>query len=127
MSHDARWLLAPLHHRDLRVRPTQSDHERAHDDRPVHDVQVTDTIHHGLAERNLLPAEHFVDSGYTKARVLVSAHRDYDIETVGPVQATAAWQAKADDGFAQAKKDSRVSSQPSRSFPQWTSDSSSSG
>ncbi|WP_331762123.1 IS1182 family transposase [Streptomyces anulatus] len=68
---------------------------------PVHDVQVTDTIHEGLAERDLLPAEHFVDSGYTEARVLVSAQRDYGIEIVGPVQGSAAWQAKGDDGFMQ--------------------------
>ncbi|MEU7429058.1 IS1182 family transposase [Streptomyces sp. NPDC040750] len=68
---------------------------------PVHDVQVTDTIHEGLAEQNLLPAEHFVDSGYTEARVLVSARCDYGIEIVGPVQGTAAWQAKDGDGFTQ--------------------------
>ncbi len=43
---------------------------------PVHDAQVTDTIHKGLAERDLLPAEHFVDAGYAEARVLVSAQRD---------------------------------------------------
>lgn len=58
-------------------------------------------IHEGLAEQNLLPAEHFVDSGYTEARVLVSAQRDYGIEIVGPVQGTAAWQAKDGDGFTQ--------------------------
>ncbi|MFJ3235735.1 transposase [Streptomyces sp. NPDC086787] len=68
---------------------------------PVHDVQVTDTIHRGLAGRDLLPAEHFVDSGYTEARVLVSAQRDYGIEIVGPVQGSAAWQAKGEDGFTQ--------------------------
>ncbi|MFJ6687122.1 transposase [Streptomyces werraensis] len=68
---------------------------------PIHDVQVTDTIHEGLAEQNLLPAEHFVDSGYTEARVLVSARRDYGIDIVGPVQGTAAWQAKDGDGFTQ--------------------------
>ncbi|MCX4482387.1 IS1182 family transposase [Streptomyces anulatus] len=68
---------------------------------PVHDVQVTDIIHGGLAEQNLLPTEHFVDSGYTEARVLVSAQRDYGIEIVGPVQGTAAWQAKDGDGFTQ--------------------------
>ncbi|MEW9513681.1 IS1182 family transposase [Streptomyces bacillaris] len=68
---------------------------------PVHDVQVTETIHEGLAARNLLPAEHFVDSGYTEARVLVSAQRDYGIEIVGPVQGSAAWQAKGEDGVTQ--------------------------
>ncbi|MFJ3608507.1 IS1182 family transposase [Streptomyces anulatus] len=68
---------------------------------PVHDVQVTDTVHEGLAEQNLLPTEHFVDSGYTEARVLVSAQRDYGIEIVGPVQGTAAWQAKDGEGFTQ--------------------------
>ncbi|MGW6705484.1 IS1182 family transposase [Streptomyces sp. NPDC054956] len=68
---------------------------------PVHDVQVTDTIHEGLAERDLLPAEHLVDSGYTEARVLVSAQRDYGIEIVGPVQGSAAWQAKDEGGFTQ--------------------------
>ncbi|MEV2256913.1 IS1182 family transposase [Streptomyces sp. NPDC050147] len=70
---------------------------------PVHDVQVTGTIHAGLAKQSLLPAEHFVDSGYTEARVLVSARRDYGIDIVGPVQGTAAWQAKDGDGFTQER------------------------
>ncbi|MGW1958364.1 hypothetical protein ACWCPI_37400 [Streptomyces sp. NPDC001920] len=61
---------------------------------PVHDVQVTDTIHEALAEQGLLPAEHFVDSGYTEVRLLVSARPDFDVELVGPVQNTAAWQGK---------------------------------
>ncbi len=49
---------------------------------PVHDAQVTDTIHKGLAERDLLPAEHFVDAGYAEP---VSSSPPNAIKTVSYV------------------------------------------
>ena len=60
-------------------------------------------IHAKLAARELLPAEHLVDKGYTSADVLVSAKADYGVQIVGPVAADPSWQARAATGFAKAQ------------------------
>ncbi|MGH3749671.1 MAG: IS1182 family transposase, partial [Micromonosporaceae bacterium] len=63
------------------------------------DVEVTQSIHTGLAERGLLPGTHLVDTGYTSAGLLVSARRDHGIELLGPVGRPTSPQAKANAGF----------------------------
>ena len=60
-------------------------------------------IHEKLAARELLPAEHLVDKGYTSAEVLVAAQEDYGIKLVGPVAADPSWQARAATGFAKGQ------------------------
>lgn len=60
-------------------------------------------IHEKRAARDLLPAEHLVDKGYTSADVLVAAQADYGVQIVGPVAADSSWQARAKTGFAKAQ------------------------
>lgn len=57
-------------------------------------------IHEKLAARELLPAEHLVDKGYTSAAVLVAAQEDYGVQIVGPVAADPSWQARLSPAFA---------------------------
>lgn len=63
------------------------------------DVRVTETIHSALAEKELLPSEHFVDMNYTEAQNLVSSRAEHDIDLVGPVQLDSSWQARAQQGY----------------------------
>lgn len=63
------------------------------------DVEVTPDIHAALARKELLPGEHFVDTGYVKAEYIVSSRTDYQIDLVGPVPPDSSWQAQAGQGF----------------------------
>jgi len=62
------------------------------------DYEMTPTIQAQLAKRDLLPAEHFVDTGYMSADNLVAGHKQ-GVDLVGPVQEDPSWQAKAGLGF----------------------------
>ena len=42
------------------------------------------TVHHDLAQRDLLPGTHLLDSGYVDADLLVTAHTQHQIDVVGP-------------------------------------------
>jgi hypothetical protein len=53
-------------------------------DASVPDSVMTEPIHHDLAERDLLPDEHYVDSGYPSADLLVSSLTDYGVRLVTP-------------------------------------------
>lgn len=66
----------------------------------TYDGAVMETIHDALEEKELLPEEHVVDSGYLDAEVLVSSHQTHAITLIGPVAADNSWQAKAEQGFA---------------------------
>lgn len=68
----------------------------------VPDDQVLEGVHQALAERDLLPAVHLVDAGYTDAEGLVSSQRAYGVTLLGPVAADPSWQAKAGEGFDKA-------------------------
>ncbi len=46
----------------------------------------TAEIHEQLAAKGLLPAEHFVDSGYVDAELLAKSRRDYGLSLEGPVR-----------------------------------------
>ncbi len=80
--------------------------------RVITDVQTTPAttpddgmvpvVHAALAARDLLPAEHLVDKGYTDAATLLESQRDRGVRLVGPVAADPSWQARAGAGFAQA-------------------------
>ena len=56
-----------------------------------------------LAARELLPAEHYVDSGYIDAQALVESKREHQITLVGPVQADGSWQARTPNGITSAQ------------------------
>lgn len=64
------------------------------------DVEVTDIIHAALAEKGFLPSEHFVDTAYIDAELLVTSSVDHGIDLYGPVRSDSSWQAKAGQGFA---------------------------
>jgi transposase len=53
------------------------------------DMTSTAEIHQSLAAKGLLPAEHFVDSGYVDAQLLTSSRRDYGLSLEGPVRGIA--------------------------------------
>jgi transposase len=63
------------------------------------DDNMVAVIHKSLESRDLLPAEHLVDKGYTDSRVLVDSRNDYDITITGPVADDPSWQARSEDGF----------------------------
>ncbi len=71
-------------------------------DASVPDVAMTEAIHAELARRGVLPAEHYVDSGYPSADLLVSSRADYGIRLVTPMLADTSPQARAGGGYGRA-------------------------
>lgn len=63
------------------------------------DVELTTVIHQHLAEKALLPAEHFVDTAYVSAPHLVAGQTTFHLELVGPTPPVPGWQAQAHQGF----------------------------
>jgi transposase len=59
---------------------------------PLPDGTMTPPIEQALFERELLPAEHFVDAGYTEADWLVGSQRQRGLTVVGPVRTNGSWQ-----------------------------------
>ncbi|WP_078661716.1 IS1182 family transposase [Streptomyces sp. NRRL B-24484] len=56
-------------------------------DATVADTEATETVHDGLAARELLPGEHAVDAGYVTAGHIVTARDEHRIDLLGPVGA----------------------------------------
>jgi transposase len=56
-------------------------------------------VHAGLAQRELLPHEHLVDTRYISAAGILAAERDHGVRMVGPVSADTSWQGRAGEGF----------------------------
>ncbi len=71
-------------------------------DATVPDNQMTEPIHARLAGRALLPAEHYVDSGYPSAELLASSLAGFGITLVTPLLADNSPQARAGAGFDRA-------------------------
>jgi len=71
-------------------------------DATVADAAMTEPIHLALAARDLLPAEHYLDSGYPSAELVVSSRRDFGIALVTPVLEDTSPQARAGAGFDRA-------------------------
>jgi transposase len=67
---------------------------------PVADGALTAAIHAALEGKQLLPAEHLVDTGYLDAELLATIPRDYGVDLVGPTRPDVKWQARAGQGFA---------------------------
>jgi transposase len=65
------------------------------------DHSMTDVIHTHLAKRELLPGEHFVDTGYVTSDHLVTSNERH-IDMVGPVREDSSWQTRAAAGFGVA-------------------------
>jgi transposase len=63
------------------------------------DMTSTAGIHERLAAKELLPDEHFVDSAYIDAALLVDSRRDHDVSLEGPVRSVSSWQSRAGQGY----------------------------
>lgn len=67
-------------------------------DASVPDVAMTAAIHERLGRRNLLPAQHLLDSGYPSADLLV-ASAALGVDLVSPMLADESWQAREQGGY----------------------------
>src|ERR687890_2287484 len=65
------------------------------------DMASTAEIHDRLAVKGLLPAEHFVDSAYVDAALLVGSQRDHGISLEGPVRAMPKRRTEAEQAYEQ--------------------------
>ena len=66
------------------------------------DAAMTDPIHATLAARDLLPAEHLVDSGYPSAALVVQSLHRWGVTLVSPLLADQSPQARAGAGYDRA-------------------------
>ncbi|MEM9944901.1 MAG: IS1182 family transposase [Cyanobacteria bacterium P01_D01_bin.36] len=73
-------------------------------DATIHEAQRTELIHQSLANKNLLPSEHFVDSAYVSAEHLVNAEQQ-QIELMGPARANLSWQSRRRAGIDETQFD----------------------
>jgi len=64
---------------------------------PVADQMVTSIIHTDLAEQDLLPSEHIVDTGYVTSDHLVSS-QEHQVDLLGPMREDHSWQTRAAAG-----------------------------
>lgn len=58
------------------------------------DGDIVGDLHEQLAERQILPAQHWMDMGYIDAEVLAESQRRYQVEIVGPVMPDLSWASK---------------------------------
>jgi transposase len=56
------------------------------------DFNSLQEVHQALEERDLIPAEHLVDTGYTSGPLLLDSRTDYGIELVAPLVEKHPWQ-----------------------------------
>ncbi len=68
-------------------------------DASVADQAMTEPIHRQLARRGLLPGEHYLDSGYPSAELLVGSLATFGIALITPVLQDTSAQARAGAGF----------------------------
>jgi hypothetical protein len=65
----------------------------------VPDVAMTEKVHQHLQQRGLLPREHYVDSGYASAELIVGGREVYGLTLVTPVLLDHSPQARAQNGY----------------------------
>ena len=65
------------------------------------DMASTADIHECLAAKDLLPGEHFVDSAYVDAALLVGSRRDHGVSLEGPVRGMARRRTEAEQAYEQ--------------------------
>lgn len=63
-------------------------------DATVTDAEMTEPIHRMLAARNLLPAEHCLDSGYPSAELIVGVKKRFGVVLITPVLLNSSPQAR---------------------------------
>ncbi|RGD59583.1 IS1182 family transposase [Kitasatospora xanthocidica] len=69
---------------------------------PGSDYDAVPLVHQALAERELLPDEHLVDTGYVSAGNLAGARCDHGVELIGPTMPDNGWQTEEGAGFTVA-------------------------
>lgn len=62
------------------------------------DHSMTEIVHTHLAERDLLPGEHIVDTGYVTSDHLAKSQERH-LELLGPIREDNSWQTRAAEGF----------------------------
>jgi transposase len=70
---------------------------------PTPDDHMLRRVQASLEPRDLRPAEHLVDKGYTDSQVLVESQRTYGVTLIGPVADDPSWQARTGTGFDKAQ------------------------
>jgi transposase len=65
----------------------------------VPDSEMTAPIHEALADKQVLPGDHFVDAGYVDADLLLTSQLEHQIRLVGPVRGDVHWQAREAKGY----------------------------
>jgi len=63
---------------------------------------MIEPIHAKLADKELLPTTHLVDSGYVGTSQLIESQQKYEVELFGPIRQNSHWQARAGQGYAMA-------------------------
>lgn len=71
-------------------------------DATVPDARMTEKIHVALAGRGLLPAEHYLDSGYPSAALVIESLSRWGVTLVTPLLADTSRQARAGAGYDRA-------------------------
>ena len=66
------------------------------------DIHVTPRIHTALAQKELWPGEHLLDTAYVAAELMLTRQTNSAIDLVGPVPPDPSWQAQAGQGCAVA-------------------------
>jgi transposase len=94
-------------------------------DASVPDVALTQPIHADLQRRQVLPAEHYVDSGYPSADLLVSSLTSFGVRLLTPMLADTSPQARAGAGFDRTGftidwDDQRVTCPQEQASASWT-------
>jgi transposase len=67
---------------------------------PTADGAMTPEIHEALQNKDLLPEQHIVDTGYLDAHLLVDSREDFGVDLLGPTRPDYKWQAREETGFA---------------------------
>ena len=62
---------------------------------PIADGDVTEAIHMSLAQKNLLPNKHILDTGYLDAGLLVTSEAKHQVELLGPTRLRSALASKS--------------------------------
>lgn len=63
------------------------------------DSDVIPRIHQALDQRDLLPSEHIVDTGYSSGQWLADSQTRYQVDLLCPVNLSASWQAQDPNAF----------------------------
>jgi transposase len=69
---------------------------------PVADGALTPAIHAALEDKQLLPVEHLLDTGYLDAELFATIPQAYGVDLIGPTRPDVKPQARAGQGFAAA-------------------------